>query len=198
MNIKRWKSRLRLGIELVALIAFIVVGGTVILSPTLPPSPPDEETPVEASYYTKLDGERVQCQLCSRRCIIAQGERGWCQVIENRGGTLYSLDFMRVESVTVVVVQRGANYTPQATVTMVRSRDGSPVQAATVSGQWSGATTDADSGITDANGQVVLTSDKIRQPPGGTVFTFTVTSVTHPSFFWSGVSWGTSDSATVP
>jgi len=91
MNIRQWKSRLRLGIELVALIAFIVVGGMVILSPTLPPSPADVETLTEARYYTKLDGKRVQCQLCFRQCTIAQGQRGECGARENREGTLYSM-----------------------------------------------------------------------------------------------------------
>jgi len=91
MNIRHWKSRLRLGIELVALIAFIVVGGMVILSPTLPPSPADVETLTEARYYTKLDSKQVQCQLCFRRCTIAQGQRGECGARENREGTLYSL-----------------------------------------------------------------------------------------------------------
>ena len=91
MNINRWKSRLRFGVELVALIAFIVVGGMVVLPRVLPPSPPNGETPMEARYYTKLDGKRVQCQLCFRRCIIAQGQRGECGARENRGGVLYSL-----------------------------------------------------------------------------------------------------------
>lgn len=91
MHIRHWKSRLRLGIELVALIAFIVVGGMVILSPTLPPSPADVETLTEARYYTKLDSKQVQCQLCFRRCTIAQGQRGECGARENREGMLYSL-----------------------------------------------------------------------------------------------------------
>jgi len=91
MDKKRWKSRLRLGVELVALVAFIVVGGTVVLSRTLPPSPPSAETPTEARYYTKLDGNRVQCQLCFRRCTITEGQRGECGVRENQEGTLYSL-----------------------------------------------------------------------------------------------------------
>jgi len=89
--IKGWKSKLRLGIELVALIAFIVVGGTVILSRGLPTSPPDKETLTEARYYDKLSGKRVQCQLCFRKCTIAQGHRGECGARENREGTLYSL-----------------------------------------------------------------------------------------------------------
>ncbi len=91
MDTKRWKSRLRLGIELVALIAFIVVGVLVILPRTFSPPPSSAGTPAEARYYTKLEGKRVQCQLCFRRCIIEQGQRGECRVRENREGTLYSL-----------------------------------------------------------------------------------------------------------
>ena len=72
---------------------------------------------------------------------------------------------------------------------------GSPVEGATVSGQWSGATSDKDSGITDASGEVVLTSDRIWRPASGTTFTFTVINVTHPEFGWDGVE--ESDSAIV-
>ncbi len=45
----------------------------------------------EAKYYSRLDRRRVGCNLCYRRCIIAEGRRGFCRVRENRNGTLYSL-----------------------------------------------------------------------------------------------------------
>lgn len=45
----------------------------------------------EASLYEKLDGERVRCNLCAHRCVIAEGSKGICLVRENRGGTLYTL-----------------------------------------------------------------------------------------------------------
>jgi pyruvate formate lyase activating enzyme len=45
----------------------------------------------EALLYTKLDNQRVRCDLCAHRCIIAAGRQGVCQVRENREGTLYSL-----------------------------------------------------------------------------------------------------------
>jgi len=91
MKIGRWKSKLGLGIELAALIAFIVVGGVLVLSHPPPTSSTYGEVLTEARYYTKLDGKRVQCQLCFRRCTIAPGQRGECGVRENRDGTLYSL-----------------------------------------------------------------------------------------------------------
>ena len=45
----------------------------------------------EAMFYQKLDNNKVGCQLCFRKCIIAEGKRGFCRVRENRDGRLFSL-----------------------------------------------------------------------------------------------------------
>jgi len=44
-----------------------------------------------ASWYKKLDGRKVECQLCPQACVVADMERGTCGVRENRGGTYYTL-----------------------------------------------------------------------------------------------------------
>ncbi|HOJ70602.1 MAG TPA: AmmeMemoRadiSam system radical SAM enzyme [Syntrophorhabdaceae bacterium] len=44
-----------------------------------------------ASFYEKLEDNRVRCRLCRHNCIIAEGKRGFCSVRENRDGILYSL-----------------------------------------------------------------------------------------------------------
>ncbi|MEA3488535.1 MAG: S8 family serine peptidase [Euryarchaeota archaeon] len=62
-----------------------------------------------------------------------------------------------------------------ATVTLFNA-SGNPVEGAAVSGQWSNATIDSDSGVTDASGQVSLNSDSVKNP-SGTTFTFTVDGV---------------------
>lgn len=64
-----------------------------------------------------------------------------------------------------------------ATVTIIADNNDS-VEGATVSGQWSGATKDKDSGVTNTNGQVSLKSNKVKNPKSGTTFTFTVDDVT--------------------
>ena len=51
---------------------------------------------VEARFYDKLPGKNVQCHLCPRACVVAAGERGYCRVRENRGGTYYTLVHSRV------------------------------------------------------------------------------------------------------
>ena len=45
----------------------------------------------EAMLYNKLKDNKVECYLCGRRCTIADGKLGYCQVRKNSKGTLYSL-----------------------------------------------------------------------------------------------------------
>lgn len=52
----------------------------------------------EALLYQKLSENRVQCQLCAHRCVIAAGQRGICRVRENRDGNLETLVYGRTIS----------------------------------------------------------------------------------------------------
>lgn len=45
--------------------------------------------------YEKLTENRVRCNLCAHRCVIADGKKGVCQVRENQGGVLYTLVYGR-------------------------------------------------------------------------------------------------------
>lgn len=84
---------------------------------------------------------------------------------------------MHVADIKMNLVSRGWSTYATATVAIVDA-SGNPVSGATVSGQWSGATSDSDSGVTNGNGKVTLQSNTVRRPPRGTTFTFTVTDVT--------------------
>lgn len=50
----------------------------------------------QAMFQEPKEGKKVQCGLCSHRCLIADGRRGICAVRENRDGVLYSLVYDRV------------------------------------------------------------------------------------------------------
>ncbi len=65
-----------------------------------------QESAHEAMYYHRLDGKRVQCVLCPRRCVIADGQRGVCGVRENRGGTLYTLVYAKPCSLHVDPIEK--------------------------------------------------------------------------------------------
>ncbi len=47
--------------------------------------------PVPASHYKVMPQGIVQCQLCPRKCVVSDGDRGECGVRENRKGVYYSL-----------------------------------------------------------------------------------------------------------
>jgi pyruvate formate lyase activating enzyme len=51
---------------------------------------------MEALLYEKLDDQKVRCNLCQHRCLIASGKRGLCGVRENRGGVLESLVYAKL------------------------------------------------------------------------------------------------------
>lgn len=42
-------------------------------------------------YFNSLANQKIQCQLCPRHCLVANGQRGFCGVRENRGGQYFSL-----------------------------------------------------------------------------------------------------------
>lgn len=50
----------------------------------------------EASFYEKLDQNRVKCLLCPHGCMIADDHTGICGVRKNERGTLYSLVYGKV------------------------------------------------------------------------------------------------------
>ncbi|MEA3363605.1 MAG: AmmeMemoRadiSam system radical SAM enzyme, partial [Thermodesulfobacteriota bacterium] len=64
----------------------------------------------EALLYQKLDGDKVSCQLCAHYCVIASGNKGICQVRENRDGTLYTLVYGRTVSQNVDPIEKKPLY----------------------------------------------------------------------------------------
>jgi hypothetical protein len=92
---------------------------------------------------------------------------------------------------------RNTFYTAVATVTMVYENE-TPVGGAVVSGHWSGATKDTDSGVTDTKGQISLESKKVKNPKTGTTFTFTVDDVIKAGWIYDSEGFVTSESITAP
>jgi len=100
VNTRDRRNKFRLGLEILALICFVVFGSIGVLHCTFPASSPEEVPPssprgnlIEARYYQTLEDNDVQCQLCFRKCIIPEGGRGFCLARENRHGKLYTLTY---------------------------------------------------------------------------------------------------------
>ena len=52
----------------------------------------------EALLYKKLKSKTVKCGVCQRRCLIADGQVGYCKTRVNKGGKLYSTIYGVVSS----------------------------------------------------------------------------------------------------
>jgi pyruvate formate lyase activating enzyme len=60
----------------------------------------------EAMLYEKLPNSRVRCNICQWRCTIGEGKFGVCRVYQNRGGTLYNLNYAATSSVAVDPIEK--------------------------------------------------------------------------------------------
>jgi pyruvate formate lyase activating enzyme len=62
--------------------------------------------PKVASYWQKIKDNIVQCALCPRRCVLDNGQRGFCTVRINRQGTLYTLGYANPVSVHIDPIEK--------------------------------------------------------------------------------------------
>ncbi|MFH1007424.1 MAG: AmmeMemoRadiSam system radical SAM enzyme [Candidatus Latescibacterota bacterium] len=60
----------------------------------------------EASFYERMDGDRVRCALCHHRCRIPESQTGRCGVRQNKGGKLYSLVYGKAVSQNVDPIEK--------------------------------------------------------------------------------------------
>ena len=65
---------------------------------------------VEASYWHAVKDGRVKCDLCPRRCVISDGDRGECNLRENRGGVLYAAAYGELASTAIDPIEKKPIY----------------------------------------------------------------------------------------
>ncbi|MCK5553892.1 MAG: radical SAM protein, partial [Deltaproteobacteria bacterium] len=70
-----------------------------------------DELPLkESMYYKKLENLRIECEICPRKCKVADLERGYCGNKENRDGKYYTLVYSRPCSVHVDPIEKKPLY----------------------------------------------------------------------------------------
>jgi pyruvate formate lyase activating enzyme len=56
------------------------------------------------------DGHKTRCLTCERRCELADGQAGWCRTRQNQGGTLYTLIYGAVSSLSCNPIEKKPLY----------------------------------------------------------------------------------------
>lgn len=69
-----------------------------------------KQTRHEARFYRKLNGNRVQCLLCYRKCIVKNGKRGFCRNRENHDGIYYSIVYGKPSALQVDPIEKEPSY----------------------------------------------------------------------------------------
>lgn len=64
----------------------------------------------EVMFYKKLDEKRIECEICPRKCRIADLERGYCGNKENREGIYYTLVHSRACAVHTDPIEKKPFY----------------------------------------------------------------------------------------
>ncbi len=59
-----------------------------------------------AKHWTKLEDNKVRCELCPHRCVLKEGQTGVCRVRKNIGGKLYALNYGSVSSIAVDPIEK--------------------------------------------------------------------------------------------
>lgn len=108
-------------------------------------------------------------------------------------------DTMHVSSISVKSATKKAGkntfYLATAVVTVVDG-NGLQIDGVTVSGHWTGLTTDTDTSITGVDGKVSLTSDSTKKKTG--VFTFNVDDLVKSGWTYDSANSVTSGSVSIP
>jgi pyruvate formate lyase activating enzyme len=63
----------------------------------------------EALLQEAING-KVRCLTCERRCLLADGQVGWCRTRQNRGGTIYTLIYGLVSSLSCNPIEKKPLY----------------------------------------------------------------------------------------
>lgn len=55
-------------------------------------------------------GDQVRCGTCARRCVLGEGEVGWCATRQNREGTLVTLSYGLISSLSANPIEKKPLY----------------------------------------------------------------------------------------
>ncbi|MEA3376189.1 MAG: AmmeMemoRadiSam system radical SAM enzyme [Chloroflexota bacterium] len=65
---------------------------------------------VQPALLQERVDQGVRCLTCERRCVVGEGERGWCRTRENQDGTLHTLIYGAVSSLSCNPIEKKPLY----------------------------------------------------------------------------------------
>ncbi|RKY36812.1 MAG: AmmeMemoRadiSam system radical SAM enzyme [Candidatus Omnitrophota bacterium] len=88
---------MKIRIALITLVTgaffFCILSRQITSISAAPENKPKNISYKQALYWESLGNNKVQCGLCPKRCILSDGQKGFCRARKNIKGTLYSLNY---------------------------------------------------------------------------------------------------------
>ena len=60
-------------------------------------------------YFKRLEGKTIMCTLCPRFCVVPEGKRGYCEVMENRCVYIIAL-FMVIPVLSILIPLKRSHF----------------------------------------------------------------------------------------
>jgi pyruvate formate lyase activating enzyme len=70
----------------------------------------NKKSSVHEALLWERAGDAIHCLTCERRCLLANGQVGWCRTRQNRDGTLYTLIYGAVSSLSCNPIEKKPLY----------------------------------------------------------------------------------------
>jgi len=64
----------------------------------------------KALVFQKLPKNKIRCQVCQRRCLIPEGQTGFCLTKLNQKGELYTLNYGLIQSIQIDPIEKKPFY----------------------------------------------------------------------------------------
>ncbi len=61
---------------------------------------------VREALLQQREGNRIRCLTCERRCLLSEGQEGWCKTRENRNGILVTRTYGNASSIAVNPIEK--------------------------------------------------------------------------------------------
>jgi len=88
------------------IFSFLALGLAGRFTPSLARDKSLSSTIKEALYWVGLGGNRIQCQLCPRRCALLPNQKGFCRGRKNIKGKLYTLNYAQPVAMHVDPIEK--------------------------------------------------------------------------------------------
>ena len=101
---ERFNTKLLIIICLI--FSFLILGLNGKFNTSLANNKLTSSTLKEALYWVNLGENKIQCQLCPRRCILAPNQKGFCRGRKNINGKLYTLNYAQPVALHVDPIEK--------------------------------------------------------------------------------------------